>query len=338
VENMDLEERKEFLRRVDQKLVSAGIAGRAEVQALYFDNYTALRTSGKQFNPVEFASFDIFSMWRVIDSTDDPETIKHLVKVHNRDLGDLALGAFNIERRDCALTREEKELPLRVNRVCSENLRNYLQGIKDGMRYKDLSLDIEPEWINDGASLMKHGNRVGRYAAALGECLGYGPVRLVYLRDEGEFHDTGKIMINDKILENKGLLSDDQRTNMKKHPVHGVEIFFQMAKKFNVSQRDVEYLLRISDAAAFHHERWDGAGYPYGKRGEGIPEDARIVSLADAFDAMSSGRPHSEPKSVDYMRKEILGKGKGTQFDPNLCTKGVFDRLVSTYEQMKKVA
>jgi len=334
----NLDERKAFLERVDQKLVSAKIAGRAEVQILYFDNYTALRTADSQFNPVQFSSFDTYTVWRAIEHIDNPEKIKKFVKAHKKDLEDLTIGAFDIEKKVCTLTKEEKELPLRVNRVCSENLRNYLQGIKDGMRYKDLSLDIEPEWINDGASLINHGKRVGTYAAALGECLRYSPMRLVYLRDEGEFHDTGKIMINDKILENKGLLSENQRINMKKHPVYGVEIFFQMAKKFNVSQRDVKYLQKISEAAAFHHERWDGIGYPYGKKGEDTPEDARIVSLADAFDAMSSGRPHSGPKSVDYMRKEILEKGKGTQVDPNLCTKEVFDKLVSTYEKMRKVA
>lgn len=334
-----LDERKEFLQRVDQKLVSAKIAGRAEVQALYFDDYTALNALDKQFNSVQFASFDTFTMWRAIDHIDDLEKISQLVKVHKKDLENFKLGAFDIEKKVCDLTREEKELPLRVNRVCSENLRNYLQGIKDGMRYKDLSLDIEPEWINDGASLINHGKRVGKYAVALGECLGYGPMKLIYLRDEGEFHDTGKIMINDKILENKGSLSDDQRTNMKKHPIHGVEIFFQISKKYDMSQNDVQYLQSISEAAAFHHQKWNGiGGYPYEIKGEDIPKDARIIALADAFDAMSSGRPHSGPKSVDYMRKEILEKGKGTQFDPNLCTKDVFDKLVSTYERMKKVA
>jgi HD-GYP domain-containing protein (c-di-GMP phosphodiesterase class II) len=117
-------------------------------------------------------------------------------------------------------------------------------------------------------------------------------------------HDIGKIHIRETTLCKNDALTTDEWSEIKLHPVTGAEMI-----------KDIPYLLPAIPVVRYHHERWDGTGYPQGLRGEDIPLVARIVTVADGFDAMTTDRPYSTARSPDQARQEILD-GSGTRYDP----------------------
>jgi putative nucleotidyltransferase with HDIG domain len=139
-------------------------------------------------------------------------------------------------------------------------------------------------------------------------------------------HDVGKLHVPDRILLKPGPLSADEWTIMRRHPVWGAEILAQ-GEGFEVARR----------IARWHHENVDGSGYPDGLRGERIPLEARIVRIADAFDAMTHPRPYQAARTIEWALEE-LARCAGTQFDPELARLfidqvrndvGLRDRLVA---------
>ena len=137
-------------------------------------------------------------------------------------------------------------------------------------------------------------------------------------------HDIGKIVVSDKILRKPGRLTPEEYEQMKKHAAVGGDVIREVLE--GVTNDD--YLSFASDIATYHHERWDGKGYPKGLKGEQIPLAARIMAIADVFDALVSQRCYKEPFSFDESVK-IIEEGAGTQFDPNLV--GVFLRHRSEF-------
>ena len=119
-------------------------------------------------------------------------------------------------------------------------------------------------------------------------------------------HDIGKIGIPDQVLNNPGRLTDDEYEIMKSHVARGAEIL----KNFTLIDN-------VADGALYHHERYDGKGYIHGLKGEEIPLNARIIGIADAFDAMTANRVYRKKLDFGHVLEE-LEKGSGTQFDPGL--------------------
>lgn len=119
-------------------------------------------------------------------------------------------------------------------------------------------------------------------------------------------HDIGKIGVPDSILRKPSKLTPEEWEIMKKHPIFGYNII-----------KGIKKLQSPCKIVLFHHERYDGRGYPFGKKGKEIPIEARIFSLADALDAMTSDRPYRKAFSYEYAYDEIL-KCSGTQFDPDI--------------------
>ena len=119
-------------------------------------------------------------------------------------------------------------------------------------------------------------------------------------------HDVGKIRIPDGIINKPGKLTEEEYAYIKLHPVSGYHIL----KSFTKDQM-------IATGAKFHHERYDGKGYPDGLAGENTPEHARIIGVADAYDAMASNRSYRKALPQDVIRGELV-TGKGTQFDPKI--------------------
>ena len=137
-------------------------------------------------------------------------------------------------------------------------------------------------------------------------------------------HDIGKIVVSDKILRKPGRLTPEEFEQMKKHAAVGGDVIREVLE--GVTNDD--YLSFASDIATYHHERWDGKGYPRGLSGDRIPLAARIMAIADVFDALVSQRCYKEPFSFEESVK-IIEEGAGTQFDPNLV--GVFLRHRSEF-------
>ena len=159
-----------------------------------------------------------------------------------------------------------------------------------------------------------HSSRVSRYAVLVAEELGWDAERVSDLRYAALLHDIGKIGVPDSILNNPKKLTDVEFAIIRSHTTLGSEIL-----------RDRTVVRSAECVARCHHERWDGRGYPAGLKGAEIPEEARIVAVADAFDAMSSTRIYRKACEPEYIRRE-LEQGRGTQFDPEYA--GVFLKLL----------
>lgn len=151
-----------------------------------------------------------------------------------------------------------------------------------------------------------HSERVARYSVEIGKRVGLDEEEQRLLLYAGLLHDIGKIGIREEVLNKPGKLTREEYEEVKRHPVYGAEIV-----------QEVRYLRKISRAIMHHHERWDGSGYPAGLEGEEIPLFARIMAVADAYDAMSSNRSYRSALSVEDVVSE-LRKGKGSQFDPRI--------------------
>ena len=152
-----------------------------------------------------------------------------------------------------------------------------------------------------------HSERVAVEAAGLAEALGLGCSMVERVRLAGLLHDIGKTMVPEAILTKPGPLTEDEWAQMAQHPLVGAQMIDHPA---------------LADVRAWvlaHHERVDGRGYPFGLRGEAIPLGARIIAVADAYEAMTADRPYRAALSNREALRE-LAAGAGTQFDPALVT------------------
>ena len=126
-------------------------------------------------------------------------------------------------------------------------------------------------------------------------------------------HDIGKIVIPDSILKKPGKLTDIEFENIKRHTTEGRRIVYDVLG----NGEDLEYVNIAADVAEFHHEKWNGTGYPKGLKGHDIPLCARIMAVADVFDALVSPRCYKDPIPVDEAI-ELMKKSAGEHFDPTL--------------------
>ena len=152
-----------------------------------------------------------------------------------------------------------------------------------------------------------HSKKVSRYASEIAAALSYSQDKIAIIQTAGLLHDIGKIGVSDAILSKQGPLNEEEWQPIHSHPEMGVSII-----KNVVSLRD------CLPGIQYHHERYDGKGYPTGLKGENIPLDARILAVADSYDAMTSQRPYrSESLTKEGALAELI-RNAGTQFDPNI--------------------
>ncbi|MGA8850071.1 MAG: diguanylate cyclase [Dehalococcoidia bacterium] len=151
-----------------------------------------------------------------------------------------------------------------------------------------------------------HSKKVNTYAVALAQAIGLSPDEVSMLNTAALLHDIGKIGIPDKVLGKKGELNGEDWEAIKAHPRLGANIV-----------GNIPNLVPCVSSILHHHERWDGGGYPEGLKGEKIPLEARILAIADSFEAMTSARPYRPALSLEEVVKE-LRQGVGSQFDPKL--------------------
>ena len=152
-----------------------------------------------------------------------------------------------------------------------------------------------------------HSMRVAKYSSMLARKMGFDEVKVEEIYNMALLHDIGKIGVPDEIINKTSSLTDEEFYVMKKHPKTGYDILSEMSE-----------IKDLGIGARWHHERYDGKGYPDGLKGEEIPLQARIICVADAYDAMTSNRSYRSSMSQDKVKTEII-EGRGTQFDPGIA-------------------
>lgn len=202
----------------------------------------------------------------------------------------------------------EKTIDLIRKNKKLEQQAKLLEGLLRDLRESyEASLDAMVSAIESRDCETKHHcRRVQVYAVMLAQRLDVSPEQLVDISYGSLLHDVGKIGVPDSILLKPGKLTDAEWQVMRRHTIIG----HQMLSK-------IKFLRGASDIVLHHHERWDGGGYPHGISGEEIPLGARIFSIIDTYDAMTSKRPYKEALPIATARAEIE-RCAGTQFDPRI--------------------
>ena len=152
-----------------------------------------------------------------------------------------------------------------------------------------------------------HGVRVAALAEPIAHRLGWEPERIASLRYGAPLHDIGKVAVRRDVLRKPGPLSPEELEEIRTHPRAGADLVLPIRS----ARPALPYVL-------FHHERWDGNGYPIGIGGRAIPVEGRLLAVADAFDAMTSQRPYRAALSPEEALAEV-GSCAGSQFDPELA-------------------
>ena len=152
-----------------------------------------------------------------------------------------------------------------------------------------------------------HGVRVAALAEPIAVRLGWSSSRIEALRLGGRLHDVGKLAISPRVLNKPGPLDEPELRVVRMHPLVGA----RLVGAAGIARDTLPYVL-------YHHERWEGGGYPTGRAGDDIPVEARVLAVADAFDAMTTTRPYREAVTADDALEEVE-RCAGTQFDPAIA-------------------
>ena len=189
-------------------------------------------------------------------------------------------------------TRHQKELEIEKK----ENKKITLQM----MQSLSTTIEAKDEYTRG------HSRRVAQYAALIAKNLGWTDQEIENIKSCAYLHDIGKIGIPDQILNKPGQLTDEEFNLIKQHPIIGQDIL-----------KDITIIPHLGEVTRSHHEHYDGTGYPDGLKGNEIPIQARIITLADSYDAMNSKRIYRNALSFKQIKEEIE-KNAGTQFDPEI--------------------
>ncbi len=251
-----------------------------------FETYEALRTldNGK-FVPVIFLTAD--------------EGIKTETKGLTMGAMDFIRKPFipdvlNIRvRHSIELDHLQRNLAEEVEKKSAENERLFLHVVSS----LAAAIDAKDTYTNG------HSSRVAKYSREIARRAGYQGKELEDIYMIGLLHDVGKIGIPDGIINKPAKLTDEEYELIKTHPVQGARIL-----------GNIKEMPSLQMGARWHHERYDGKGYPDRLSGEDIPEAARIIAVADSYDAMTSHRSYRKPLPQSVVKEE-LEKGRGTQFD-----------------------
>lgn len=204
------------------------------------------------------------------------------------------LGAFLATRLYDDIHRKNEEYTAKLNAQNEDIQRMTIQTIMTIAN----TIDAKDEYTRG------HSRRVAEYAAAIAKEMGMSEEEVSDIRYIGLLHDIGKIGIPDAVLNKPGKLTDEEYRIMKSHTTIGAEIL-----------KDINMIEGLDVGAKYHHERYDGKGYPDGIAGDDIPRIARIISVADAYDAMSSNRIYRRHLDASRVTEEFK-KGTGVQWDP----------------------
>jgi len=200
-----------------------------------------------------------------------------------------------------------------IQQLFNEQEQSYLQTLQS------LAKALEAK----DAYTASHSGRVAKFSVMLGKRIGLSAQQLKLLKQGALMHDLGKIGISDTLLNKPDELSDEEYELMKNHPVMTATIM-----------RPLKRFKEFAEIAAWHHERWDGEGYPDGLRGEEIPLLARIVAIADTWDAMTGDRVYRKGMTVETAVSFLEQEVDSGQWDPGLMAE--FIRMIRSEQEVRE--
>lgn len=200
-------------------------------------------------------------------------------------------------RHTIDLIRLQRNLSLEVEKKTEENKKLFIHVVSSLAE----AIDAKDAYTNG------HSSRVAEYSREIAKRYGYSEKQQSDIYMMGILHDIGKIGVPDEVINKQSKLDDAEFEMIKKHPSIGAHIL-----------ENIQEMPTLAIGARWHHEKYGGGGYPDGLVREEIPEEARIIAVADAYDAMSSRRSYRDVLPQQVVRSEIE-KGKGTQFDPKFA-------------------
>ena len=244
----------------------------------------------------------------VLTAEDDPQAMERALSLGASDVVTKPFNESEVRLRIAnllavrRLTLDQRDQNAALERRVRERTRDL-----DLARLETLErLALAAEFRDDDTH--EHAQRVGRTCAMIATELGMTADEVELLRRAAPLHDIGKVGISDAVLLKPGRLTPADYDQMKAHTVLGREILSGSESP----------ILRLSETIAMtHHERWDGSGYPFGRRETDIPLVGRVVAVADVFDALTHERPYKQAFPLDVALGEIR-RAAGTHFDPNL--------------------
>ena len=262
------------------------------------------------------SDLDVIMVTGVVDAQTAIDAIR-------QGASDYVTKPFNLEEVQIVVERTlEKRRLIIENRMHQERLEELVAVRTDELREKKeeverLYEDLQDSYESSLQALVTaldfrdnetqgHSYRVVKYAVQVAQRMGINEPDLTWIRRGAILHDVGKIGIPDSILRKPGKLTGKEWEEMKKHPEMGYRML-----------QDIRFLRPALDIVLSHQERFDGSGYPRGMAGKQIPLGARIFSVVDTFDAMTSDRPYRAALSIEDSREEIR-RWSGRQFDPDV--------------------
>jgi len=224
------------------------------------------------------------------------------------------------------LNSELSELDKQLLEIYMQNICLTFENINLMVDLQDTSKELVYNLANAVEARSKetgaHVQRVSLISERLGQLYGLPDNETTLIKHASPLHDVGKVAIPDSILHKPGKLDSDEWEIMKKHVDYGVEILSNSKRRL---------ILVAKEIAGYHHEKWDGSGYPKGLSGTDIPVAGRLTAVADVFDALSSKRSYKEPWSDEDIRQEFISQ-KGKHFEPRMV-----DLLIEYWEEFIQI-
>lgn len=268
------------------------------------DGITALQEMKKKFPDTEVILLTAYASLETARDAIRFGAFDYLIKPFDKDDVLLVVRKGLEKRRTSNDLRQERDKLLSRASYLEEQVNtartNIMTCYEGTIKALILTIDAKDRYT------YKHSNRVAQLSISLATAMGVPDNTIKEINHAASIHDIGKIGIEESILRKNGHLTPDEYEEIKKHPYIGVRIV-----------QSVPFLEDAIPVIHYHHERFDGQGYPEGMKGKDIPLSARIVVVADAVDAMMSSRPYRTALTTDRVLYE-LRTNSGTQFDPEI--------------------
>lgn len=223
--------------------------------------------------------------------------LHNLLLANRRFTQGLKEGNVALEKQNVMLAKRIEDSTRNLTRLYEDLRSTYMRTIKVLAQ----AIDARDHYTHS------HSENVAKYATVIALEMGLSAKEVEVIRQACELHDLGKIGIEDSILMKPGALTDDEWTQIRKHPLIGAQIL-----------EPLTFLNDVIDLVRQHHEHYDGKGYPEGRKGEDILLGARIINLADAYEAMISARSYRKTPLTREEAVDEIRKNSGTQFDPKV--------------------